>query len=488
MLHQFTKDDLCWAVDGAKIGVWSWEVASDDVCWTLRVGEIYGLESTDYPGNIKAFSNLLTPPDDDLRALITSSLDQQTGRFEFEHRITRQDGSLGWVRNAGRMEFDEQHQPKKVVATAVDITSQKETELALQTREEQFRRFSELTSDYIYETDMTVLPLVPSIVAGSYERIVGYSATELADQGGWTGIMDPDDLVAGQEVWGQLNDGLPTVHEYRIINKDGQTRWLRDHAHPVLEDGELVRIVGGVKDITETRILHKELLHNQKHKAIALLASAVAHDFNNLMCVVRTSTELMSMEGIQAEKSDLTADILLACDRATELTRSLLTFNGDDLPVAQVVFLSEVVRDTQGLLQRAVGEQIELSVEFPADINDKVEIDPGHLQLVLLNLATNARKAMHDQGELSISIGETDPNNNELPEMHLQQSVLLEIADTGHGIAEEDVERVFEPLFTTTADGDGFGIGLATCRQIIEEAGGTIRVRGNAGQGATFSI
>ncbi len=488
MLDQFTTDELQSALHGAQVGIWSWDAGSDTLRWSSRVGEIYGLEPTDYPRNIEAFSTLLASPEDDLRDQIFEALDQETGRFEFEHQITRRDGLVGWVRNSGRMQFDENNQPQKLVATAIDLTSQKETELSLKTREEQFRRFSELTSDYLYETDMTVFPLVPNVVAGSYERIVGYTATELADKGGWTAIMKPEDLKVGEVVWEQLKAGMPTVHEYRIVNSDGETRWLRDHSRPVLKDGKLVRIIGGVKDITETRTLQDNLLRAQKHEAMARLAGAVAHDFNNLMCVVVASTELMSMEGAKCSPESLQADILHACDRATELTRSLLMFSGNDLPVTQVVRLSDTVHRTESLLQRAVGEQIEVDVECSPNVNDKVEIDPGHIQLVLLNLATNARKAMQDEGKLSFSITEVELRSSELPEMQLKQSVLLEISDTGCGIAEEDFDRIFQPFFTTAKDGTGFGIGLATCQQIIEKAGGTIRVRSQVGQGATFSI
>ena len=488
MLNQFTTDELRSALDGARVGIWSWDADSDEIRWSLRVGEIYDLEPEDYPDDIEAFSTLLASADQDLRLQIFESLDHETGRFEFEHRIVRRDGSVGWVRNSGRMEFGEDNQPQKLIATATDLTSQKETELSLQTREKQFRRFSELTSDYLYETDMTEFPLVPSVVAGSYERIVGYTKSELAERGGWMGIMNPDDLKAGEVVWERLKVGVPTVHEYRIVNSDGETRWLRDHSRPILEDGKLVRLLGGVKDITETKALQERLLQAQKHEAVAHLAGAVAHDFNNLMCVVVGATELMSMDRTDRERERLQADILLACDRATELSRSLLTFSGNDLPVTQVVRLSETVDNTQSLLQRAVGEQIEVNLECSPDVNDKVEIDQGHLQLVLLNLATNARKAMQDQGKLSISVTAVDLNSIELPEMHLEQSVLLQVSDTGCGIAEQDFERVFEPFFTTAADGKGFGIGLATCRQIIDQAGGTIRVSGRESQGATFSI
>ena len=487
MLHQFTADELRWAVD--KVGLWSWDISSDEVRWSLRLGEICGIEPIDYPDNIVAFSALLPPEIEDLRVAIFESLDQKTGRFECEHPILRH-GEVAWVRNAGRVEFDESNQPKKLVAAIVDVTTQKRAELSLQAREEQLRRFSELTSDYIYETDMTVLPLVPDVVAGSYERVVGYTADELAERGGWTGIMHADDLIEGQKVWEQLKNGVPTVHEYRISNAGGETRWLRDHCYPIVENGELVRLVGGAKDITETKALQDQLLQAQKHEAMAKLAGSVAHDFNNLLCVVMASAELMSdsSDAKDIETESLLADILVACNRATELTRSLLAFTRKDMPKTQVVRLSDTIRSANGILQRAVGEQIQLHIKCSHGVNDKVEIDPGHLQLILLNLATNARAAMLDRGELSISVLDIDFHDIDLPEIDSRQCVLLEIADTGCGITQENIRRVFEPFFTTKPDGEGFGIGLATCRQIIDEAGGTIHLKSRLGQGTTFSI
>ena len=488
MLSKFSTDEWQSTLHGAGIGIWSWDVVSDKLSWSTRVGEVYGLEPVDYPDNIEAFSKLIASPSDDLRVQIFEALNPETGRFEIEHQVERRDGSIGWVRNSGSMELGECNQPEKLIVAAMDITSQKETELSLQNREEQFRRFSQLTSDYLYETDMTVSPLVPSIVAGSYERLVGYSPKELAEQGGWMGVINPDDRVAAEAVWNRLKAGFPTVHDYRITNRDGETRWLRDHSQPILKDGELTRVIGGVKDITETKTLQEELLQAQKHEAVAHLAGAVAHDFNNLMCVVVGSTELMSMEEDESEREELQSEVLLACDRATELTRSLLTFSGKDLPITQVVRLSGTLENTRSLLQRAVGGAIKLNMEYLPNVNDKVEIDPGHLQLVLLNLATNARKAMRDHGELNISVAEVDSHSVELPEMQVGKYALLEISDTGCGIPEENLDRVFEPFFTTSSDGKGFGIGLATCRQIVEQAGGTIRARGHEERGATFTV
>ena len=487
ILDQFTTEELALATGGASFGIWVWDLEADNIRWSSKLGDIYGIETSLYPTNAAELLAILPASVGiNLKADILASVDQVTGRFEFDHQIDRRDGQVGWVRNCGHVEFDGYGQPIKFCATAIDINEQKITELALQKREEQFRRFSELTSDYIYEVDMTVEPLVPHVAAGSYGRVVGYTSAELAEKGGWISIICPEDIAEGMEVWEQLDAGMPTVHEYRILNAYGETRWLRDHSYPVMVSGELVKIIGGVKDISETKVLQDQLVQALKHEAMAHLVGAVAHDFNNLLYVVSASTEMMSLGKDNIES--LQDDVLLACDRAAELTRSLLAFARKDLAQPRTVRLSEAVDETNSMLQRAVGEQIRVCTGYSAGVNDKVDIDPGHLQLVLLNLATNARAAMSGRGELILSISAVGPEEIDIPEMNQRETVVLEVADTGCGISEQNLPLIFDPLFTTKSASEGSGIGLATCWQIIERAGGTIRVKSDVAKGTTFSI
>ena len=470
MLDRFTTDELCFAIDGAEIGFWVWDLYADDVRWSPQLGVIYDIEETYFPSNFAEFSAILPPyVDEKLKDVIAASADHVNGRFQLEHQVIRQDGHPGWVRNCGRVEFDEYQRPVKVCSITIDITEQKLAELSLQEREEQLRRISELTSDYIFEADMTVQPIVPHVVAGSYERVVGYTPAELAEKGGWTSVMAPEDINSGMEVWKLLESGVPTVHEYRIFNRLGEIRWLRDHSFPVIEDGKLVKVIGGVKDISETKALQDQLLQAKKHEALAHLSGAVAHDFNNLLLVVIASTELMTLESDDIEY--LKDDILLACDRAAELTRSLLAFTRKDISQPRTVRLSEAVDGTKSLLQRAVGEQIEIHVEHSDTANDKVDIDPGHLQLVLLNLATNARAAMSGRGQFVLSISSGASDTIDIPDMKSDKTVVLTVTDSGSGIRDADLHHIFDPFFTTKPVSQGSGIGLATCWQIIERAG-----------------
>ena len=487
MLSRFTADELCLAIDGSEAGFWVWDLEADDVRWSSQLGKIYCLEAANFPDNFDEFSALLPPSTGDkLKDALTASVDHVNGRFKLEHKIIRPNGKVGWVRNCGHVELDKNRSPAKVCVIAIDITEQKLAELSLQEREDHFRRFSELTSDYIFEADMTVQPIVPHVVAGSYERVVGYNSTELAEKGGWTSIIHPEDIDNGMKVWKLLENGVPTVDEYRIVNKHGKVRRLRDHSHPVMQDGKLVKIIGGVKDITETKALQDELLQAKKHEAMAHLSSAVAHDFNNLLLVIRASTELISLESKDLE--NLKDDVIMACDRAAELTRSLLAFTRKDVTQPRTVRLSKTIDEAKGMLQRAVGEQIRIRIEQSNTANDKVNIDPAHLQLMLLNLATNARAAMSDGGQFVLSISSVASDTIDIPDMKPGNTVVLNVTDSGCGIKDTDLQHIFDPFFTTKSLSEGSGIGLATCWQIIERAGGTIRVNSKVAQGTTFTI
>ncbi len=487
MLDRFTASELRWAIDGSGFGIWSWDLRADKIRWSSQLGEIYGVEPENFPDNVAALSAMLPLSiSDNLQAQIISSADQESGQFAFEHPIIRPGNQTGWVRNTGQIEFDKNRRATSLVAIAADITKQKQTDHLVKTQEQHFLRLCELTADYIFEVDVTVEPFVPHTVAGSYERVVGYTAAELKAKGGWKGIMNPEDLQSGLEVWKQLQSGVPTIHEYRIINKHGETRWLRDHSHPTMIDGKLTKLVGGVKDITETKVLQDQLIQTQKHEAMAHLVGSVAHDFNNLLFVVSATTEVITPKSVDLE--ELKADIYLACNRAADLSRSLLAFSGKDLPQVKTIRLSDAINGASDMLSRAAGKQINIRINCSAGINDKVDIDPGHLQLMLLNMTANARAAMRNQGELLISISAVDAHTIDLPQMDINQTVALTVTDSGCGIPDQHLHRVFDPFFSTKPPGEGTGIGLATCWQIVEAVGGAIQVKNNPSQGVTFTI
>ncbi len=361
-----------------------------------------------------------------------------------------------------------------------------------------YRLFTELASDYVYDA---VVPADgsgaghPTIVAGSFERTTGLTPAEVEARGGWIMCVHPDDRSRVVALFKDLAvSERPLVLEYRIIDAAGHTRWLRDRTSALRdESGRLVRCIGGVTEITEHKELLAQLVQAHKLESLARLAGGVAHDFNNLLTIIAGEHELLELG--ETDRSDVRAEghraIRDAIERAAALTRSLLAFGRRTAAEVRTVDLGQVVEAALPMLTRALGERVRLSLEVEEGADLRVAIDPGELQLVLLNLGLNARDAMPGAGLLALRLAEIDVvagDEARPPELAAGRYALLVVKDDGVGMSDEVRERVFEPYFTTKAVGHGSGLGLATAHGIIARAGGAIGVTSRPGAGTTFSI
>ncbi len=488
MANGFSLADLEWALQGAEVGVWAWDIPEDRVQWSPEMGRIFKVAPEAFPTNAADYALCLHPEDRALvMATLEAALNARTTPFVVEHRVAWPDGSVRWVRGTGRLELDEGGVPVRLGGTATDVTAHKEALAAVRKTAEQFRLFSELASDYVYVVEVKEgVPLAPSVVAGSFERTTGYTVEQVAEIGGWLNVIHPDDVHNLNETFASVKAGNPFINEYRIIRRDGETRWLHDHIRPVLQDGVLARLVGSVQDVTERKSLEEQLRHAQRMEALARLAGGVAHDFNNILQVVTASLSLMQ-DAIEhdAEAVTLTKEINSACARAAELTRSLLAFGRKNLTSAEPLSLADALHSARSMIERAAGEKVTVILETSESCG-AVELDVGQLQLVLLNLTLNAKAAMPDGGPLRVSLRPRDARDGPLLELEARPFVVLEVSDTGTGIRPEVLPHIFEPFFTTKDPSQGTGLGLASCHGIITQAGGALRVTSELGRGTTF--
>ncbi|MEQ8486080.1 MAG: response regulator [Pseudomonadales bacterium] len=246
---------------------------------------------------------------------------------------------------------------------------------------------------------------------------------------------------------------------------------------------ELRNVVMSMVDVSERNSLERQVRAAQRMETVGRLASGVAHDFNNILTVIRGYVELIGEQIPQGSRlrEDLNY-VDAAAQSAERLTRQLLAFSRGERGEPRVLHVNDAVAQLEKMLLRLLGEDIELSFR-PGDDVWAVRIDPTHLEQVLMNLAINARDAMPEGGRLSIETA-----NRELDGDLWGAFVEVTVADSGHGMDEATLQSIFEPFFTTKEIGRGTGLGLSTVHGIVRQAGGSIQVTSDIGQGATFRI
>jgi two-component system, cell cycle sensor histidine kinase and response regulator CckA len=289
----------------------------------------------------------------------------------------------------------------------------------------------------------------------------------------------------------------PFIFVSGTMGEDAAVAALKDGAQDFLVKTNLKRLVPAVQrelreaeERRQRKRLEQHVLQLQKFEAIGRLAGGVAHDFNNLLGVILGQSEILLDRPHDEAMTHGLEMIRESARRGASLTRQLLAFGRRQVLEPKVLSLNAVLADVERLLQRVIGEDIELVFQTDAKIGS-VAADPGQLEQVVVNLATNARDAMPRGGRLTIATASAD-----LDEAYMDrrivvrpgQYVQLVVSDTGCGMDKETQSRIFEPFFTTKEQGKGTGLGLATVYGIVKQSGGNIWVYSEPGHGTTFKI
>jgi PAS domain S-box-containing protein len=325
------------------------------------------------------------------------------------------------------------------------------------------------------------------------ERIFGWSADEVVGRPMPLAMTPPEERMPSQaRIARTIQGGVATGDRVRRLTKDGEERWIDIYAAPLRDRrGTTIGIAGQLVDVTERVQLEAQLLHAQKMEAIGLLASGLAHDFNNTLTVAGGFAELIKAETADADVATDAAAIIEVVEKARELTQRLLAVARDTSRPSEPVDVCGVVVELAPLLRQLLGGTIEVELELP-DRPMVACLDTCQLEQALINLAVNARDAMPDGGTITIGVRATDATIDAAGGSAAAASpgALVEIfvRDTGTGIAADILEQVFEPFFTTKATGKGSGLGLAMVSGFAARTGGEVTVASDLGVGTTFAI
>ena len=280
-------------------------------------------------------------------------------------------------------------------------------------------------------------------------------------------------------------------HEFTLRRADGKAVHLIGNLIGDFDSaGELCEIKGYLVDDSDRRQLEDELRQSQKMESIGRLAGGVAHDFNNLLTVILGYTDVL-LEDLGAgdpHRKDL-AEIRNAGNRAASLTKQLLTFSRRQVLQPRLLDLTEVVGTVQGLLERLLGDDIEVVTRLASDVG-LIRADASQLEQVVLNLCVNARDAMPDGGTLTIETHRVIEDGSAVGPSRVSpgEYAVLSVSDTGRGIHPEVLPKVFEPFFTTKELGRGTGLGLSTAYGTVKASNGEITVETVLGSGTTFRV
>ena len=244
-------------------------------------------------------------------------------------------------------------------------------------------------------------------------------------------------------------------------------------------------------DVTERKVLEEQLRHSQKMEAVGRLAGGIAHDFNNLLTVILGYAKVLSDRLAPEQRLRKMADeIRRAGDQAASLTGQLLAFSRKQITEPHLVRLNDVIEQTQEILKRLIGEDVNLAVVLDRSLGE-VKSDEGQLTQVLMNLAVNARDAMPKGGKLTVethAVIREQEDRGRLDVRPAGRFALLVVSDTGTGMDPEVQGHIFEPFFTTKETGKGTGLGLSTVYGIVRQTGGWIDVYSEPGHGTTFRV
>lgn len=417
----------------------------------------------------------------------------EKGAHFHEYRFCFKDGSYHWMHDELRLLKDSEGRPQEIIGFWIDISERKKAEEALQKSEEFVKNILESVDEGFVVID----PEYRIILANRayceqakccVENIVGKHCYEVSHH------LDRPCFENGEDcaVRHTLMTGNPYVTIHTHFDKDGSPVYVEEKAYPLKDAaGKVTAVIETVNNLAEKKRLEEQLRHTQKMEAIGTLVGGIAHDFNNMLNVIMGYGGLIEMN---MKKDDPVLprlkEMLTASEKAAELTKGLLIFCRKQVMEIRPVNINEIVNGFKKMLERVIGEDIKFRV-VTAGEDLIVKADARQIEQVLMNLSVNARDAMPKGKDLIIETKSLRMDNAFVKKHGFGEPgkyALITVTDTGKGMDEKTMEKMFEPYFTTKEMGRGTGLGLSIVYGIVKQHGGYIDCLSELGKGTTFLI
>ena len=406
-----------------------------------------------------------------------------------EYRLRHKNGTWLVLESTSSVIRNTKGEPEKLVIVNRDVTERKRAEEALRRSEAGFRSVVEDAPYGIYRASTTgkFLQVNPAL-----RKMLGYEAAE-----DLLGRDLASEIFRHTGDYQRLIEFLTRTDEIKDVEVD----WKRQDGTPITvrcsgrrvndENGAPAYLEVFAEDVTEKRVLERQLRMAQKMEAIGRLSGGIAHDFNNLLgVIIGYSRVLRKALANNAALCEHAVEIEKAGQRAASLTKQLLAFSRQQVLTPAVLNLNTLASDMEKMLPRLLGEDVEVSLTLDPDLGN-VKADQSQIEQVIMNLAVNARDAMPMGGKLKIQTANMELDQAYTwnhPGSKVGSYVMLAVTDTGTGMDAGTLTHIFEPFFTTKERGKGTGLGLATVYGVVKQSNGYIWVDSAPGKGASFQI
>ncbi len=470
--------------------IWDWDLRENRLWQNEAYLEIFGKYDATLETPVEWWRRRIHPDDrEQIMDIIPRASVDGGHQWVLEYRLERLDGTYAYVYDRGFVIFDAEQRPVRMVGSIIDITELKTAEAKLRESEERFRLAAKATRDAIWDWDCSRDYVWRS---KGFQNLFGYEADDIEPTfSWWIDRIHSDDR---ERVVAQLPDlkrgtSQQCAFEYRFRRADGSYADVIDRGFVMLNaEGEPIRMVGSIMDVSERRRsetlahMHQaELAHRSRISTMGEIATGIAHELNQPLTAISNYAESCARalaageRGSQEKVLGWIEKISNNTHRAAKMIRRLRSFTRKSEPKKLIVDANEIVAETIDLLEaetRLKGFRVRWRSQEPMP----VRVDRIQVEQVLVNLVHNAYEAM--------SANQGDDRVVTLGLQQLGERVQISVSDRGEGIAQDNLERVFDAFFTSKAN--GVGIGLAISRSIVEDHGGRLWVEPNPERGVTF--
>jgi PAS domain S-box-containing protein len=464
--------------------IWDWDIAAGELWWNEGFEALFGFPRKELKPEVNSWIARIHPEDRQrVVGRFREVVDRGGTAFSDEYRFARKDGSYAYVLDRGNVIRNEAGVAIRMIGGMTDLS---ERHTAQEKMQQQAQLIDEARDAIIVrDCDHRVM-----FWSKGAERLYGWPAAEARgrplDQ---LLSLDADKFAAAEQAvllhgeW--LGEFEKTTRSGEMLTVDCRWTLLRD------THGKPKSILTIDTDVTQRKVLEQQFLRAQRLESIGTLAGGIAHDLNNLLAPIMMGAGLLRTMEPNAESQKVIANIERSARRGSNLVKQVLSFaSGVPAGAAVLLHLAEAVREVESIVHNTFPKNVRLDCEIAGDLWP-VMGDPTQMNQILLNLCVNARDAMPDGGLLTMTAGNVvvDRQYSVMhPGMATGRYALIQVSDTGCGMAKDTLDRIFEPFYTTKQPGLGTGLGLSTVLGIVRSLGGDVHVYSEPGNGSVFKV